>query len=113
MTMGLILGIHPHREGDCVTIRVGGELDLSTTGRLRAELDASMIEPGVRKIVLDLRELQFCDSAGVATLLTSSRLAGVEGVRFVILGPTNPAAASVFDVTGLGDALPYRSSLGA
>jgi anti-anti-sigma factor len=108
--MSLILGIDRRRDADCVTVIVSGELDLSTSGRLRAELDASTIEPGVKTIVLDLRELLFCDSAGIATLLTSSVLARAEGVELVLVQPDDPAAATFFEVTGLAQALHVRSA---
>jgi anti-anti-sigma factor len=108
--MSLILGIDRRRDGDCVTVLVRGELDLSTTGHLQAELDASMNEPGVEKIVLDLRDLLFCDSGGVATLLTASRLAQLENVQLVTIRPAEPAIATFFDMTGVGAALGIRSA---
>ena len=83
--MGLILGIDTRRNGDHTTVLASGELDMAP-GRLLASL-TPLRRSRDRELTLDLTELHFCDAAGLAALLTASRLAQVEQVDFEILSP--------------------------
>jgi anti-anti-sigma factor len=106
--MALILEIHTHRNDDHSTIEAGGELDCSTHDRLLAELERELGDAAVSTVTLDLRKLFFCDSAGLATLLTAGRLARVKGVNFAILTPADPDLSGLFAATGMEERLPLR-----
>ena len=66
------------RPGDAhqVTLALSGELDLSTCPTLRACVD--QLEAMVRHITLDLTDLAFIDSTGVALLFGLERTFGSE-----------------------------------
>jgi anti-anti-sigma factor len=77
------------RNRDGVTIvrlntpSLGGSLEVSRVlGDLRA-----MIEKGVRKMVLDLKHLEFCASAGLGLLVDVNRRLGAAGGKLVISHP--------------------------
>ena len=53
-------------------LRVGGELDLLTADGLRAELDDEL-RHGTGNVVIDLRDTDFVDSAGLHILLNAQR----------------------------------------
>jgi anti-sigma B factor antagonist len=57
---------------DTIVVRVGGELDLLTAPKLSARLDG-LIRASTSSIVLDLRDLEFMDSAGLQILLNIRR----------------------------------------
>jgi anti-sigma B factor antagonist len=82
---------------------LGGELDLFTTPRLTEALDA--VAGGGRRVVLDLRGLEFMDSTGLAVVLRYHQLAQQAGAfDFVVVrGPE--AVDRVFRITRTDDLL--------
>ena len=70
-----LLAVGVFDDFDNRVIRVGGELDLSTVPSLEQELEAALgrTEGG---LVVDLSELEFIDSTGIAVLV---RAMGDEG----------------------------------
>jgi anti-sigma B factor antagonist len=57
---------------DCASIEVQptGELDMAATFRLEPEVERLLAEDGVRRLVLNLAEVRFIDSAGIGALLS-------------------------------------------
>jgi anti-anti-sigma factor len=55
-------------ERDSARIAVVGELDLATVPILESEVNAQRAA-GFRRVILDLRELQFIDSSGLRCIL--------------------------------------------
>lgn len=68
------------------TIRVGGELDLSTASVFEGHLDGVTDGPG--DVVLDAADLDFIDSSGVRVLLSLARRIQDRG-RLVIVNPSD------------------------
>jgi anti-anti-sigma factor len=88
------------------TLRLSGELDLVSTQLLDdaiAHVDAITIDG----ITLDLGKVEFIDSTGVRAVLTLRERCRQRGTEFQIV-PGSPAVQRVFDVTGLGDVLPFQ-----
>ncbi|MEO5841720.1 MAG: STAS domain-containing protein [Acidimicrobiales bacterium] len=56
--------------GVCV-LRVAGEVDMSNAAQLRSAVDAMLAE-NPQRLVLDVRELTFMDSSGLAVLLQAA-----------------------------------------
>src|SRR5438128_5532590 len=57
-----------HLSEDRWVLRLSGELDLSTTPLFQQECQA-VLNTGCRELYVDLGDLQFIDSAGLASLL--------------------------------------------
>ena len=57
---------------DALVVRVDGELDVLTVPKLGARLNAVVLA-GATDVVLDLRHVQFMDSAGLQILLITRR----------------------------------------
>ena len=83
------------RAGEAVVVVPVGELDLATVDVLAGELEAARGE--AERVVLDLREVAFIDSAGVRLMLESSKL----GSFAVVRGPRE--IQRVFDLVGLDE----------
>ena len=83
------LRVRTERTGTMSSVIPSGELDISTAGRVEAELRAvEAEEPGV--IVLDLRELEFIDSTGLRVIIGADARARVDGRRLVLVeGPAH------------------------
>ncbi|MFB9902955.1 STAS domain-containing protein [Allokutzneria oryzae] len=84
-------------------LRLTGELDYATAPLLRQELDTLFIA-GHGSLVLDLTELGFCDSAGLAAILTGYRGCREAGGRLLLVG-VDAQLEKVLRVTGLLSAL--------
>jgi anti-sigma B factor antagonist len=68
------------------TLELRGELDMATAPILRRAI-AEVAEREPQRIVLDLRELQFMDVAGVRTIIEAARRMRREGGALVLTNP--------------------------
>jgi len=93
--------VHPER--DVVRVAAVGELDLLTVAQLQTQID-ELREAGFERVVLDLRQLTFMDSTGVALILEEDRIARSSGCEFSIISGA-PAIQDVLEVC-CGDELP-------
>ena len=91
--------------GDAL-IALTGELDISGAPALDEEIDRLAGEADVRRVVLDLRELEFMDSSGLRTVaLAERRLAAAERSLALIKG--RDAVQRVFAITRMEDHLTF------
>jgi anti-anti-sigma factor len=90
--------------GGSSRICVRGELDLAGAPEL-GRLLAAEREAG-HDLVVDLRELTFIDSSGLAVLVWAAQSAAGSG-RALRLRPPPPPVMRTFDVTGLSGLLPF------
>jgi anti-sigma B factor antagonist len=81
------------------TITLAGELDSSNVGRLETSVTAIVAERPER-VVFDLSELRFMDSAGISVLV---RLAAE--VNAVLIRDPSPIVRRVIEITGLAGIL--------
>ena len=86
-----------------LVVSVSGELDIATVPKLRRHLGAA-IDRGVRRVVIDLRPLEFLDSVAVAALLHAARLLGDDGRLAVVVAPES-YIRMVFEIAGLPQCL--------
>jgi anti-sigma B factor antagonist len=88
------------------TIALLGELDLANAPTLSAELERAEAE-GADSITIDMRELEFIDSTGIAVLVAAHRRLNQdrEGVR--LIRSRAAGVRRVMEVTGLDRELPF------
>ncbi|MGC5019997.1 STAS domain-containing protein [Micromonospora sp. DT47] len=94
------------RDGGGVRLRLVGELDMSTAGELNAEIDR-LAAAGERQLLLDLTDLSFCDSTGIAAFVRGDNLVAADGGWLRLTGATG-RVDRVLQVTGLADVLIYQ-----
>ena len=92
------LGVWVDDTPPVVRIRLSGELDLGTVPRLRQEVDGRA--RAGQTMILDLRELEFVDSMGLAALVRAQHRARGRGARLQLIAG-RPAVHAVFVLTGL------------
>lgn len=84
------LGVRVVRDGSTAVLRLRGELDVATAGRLRVRLN-DLLEPArtdpVLRLVVDLSRLPFCDLSGIAVLLEAQNVLAARGGEVVLLRP--------------------------
>jgi anti-sigma B factor antagonist len=91
----------PDRARVCVL--AAGDLDLSTCSALRRQLD-ELLDVGWTDVTVDLREVDFIDSAGLHVLLEAERRARDAGSRLVVVADPGPVTA-LLDLTATAAAL--------
>jgi anti-sigma B factor antagonist len=102
------LVVRTAKEGDTHVISLCGELDLANAGTAETALQASLAE-GAAKIVIDMRQLEFIDSTGIALLVAALGNNGSEEkVRFI--PSAAPAVTRVLELTGLSERLPLAEA---
>ncbi len=83
---------------DVIRLTLVGELDLATLHLLEQELER--IAPDEKRLVLDLRRLEFIDSSGLHALLRADRrFSDAGGQLTIVRGPR--AVERLFQLTGL------------
>jgi anti-sigma B factor antagonist len=87
---------------DGVVVAITGELDLSTIADVETEVAGLPDLPG-RRLIVDLRGLQFIDSTGLRLLIALQRR-GADGGPLLSVVPGPPQIQRVFALAGL-DAL--------
>jgi anti-sigma B factor antagonist len=100
-------GLAPFRvdvrpERDVVRVTAIGELDLATVAQLQTQI-RELREAGFAHVVLDLRQLTFMDSSGVALILAEDRFARLNGQNFSLISGT-PAIQRVLTLCAGDDA---------
>jgi anti-sigma B factor antagonist len=93
-----------------VTVR--GELDLVTAGALCARVGAACRD-GRRRLLLDLRRLEFCDSRGLRALIGAAQEVAASAGRLAVVPPAQGPVARLFALTGAGEFLVLRATMQA
>jgi anti-sigma B factor antagonist len=104
---GLAVREHTAEDGSRVLVPAG-ELDIASVDLLNAAVERACGD-GARSVTLDLRELSFIDSTGLAAIVLASRLCDTNGLELLLI-PGSPATQRLFEMTGLIDVLPFRAS---
>ncbi|RJQ75139.1 anti-sigma factor antagonist [Pseudonocardiaceae bacterium YIM PH 21723] len=87
-----------------ITIEVSGELDLAASGAFEAQLAAAYAESGPRRVLVNLRKVEFLSSAALAVLVRAHRAAMDRDARMVIVAPTRQTLR-LLQITGLDSEL--------
>ena len=87
------------REARSVIVRLTGELDIENAPDVKDCL-GRLVEQGDADIVVDLRQLTFCDSSGVSALVYGYEACRAADGRLRIRGE-NGTVARVLDISGV------------
>lgn len=89
-------------------VAFAGELDLANAGTAESALE-NLLADSSTPIVVDMRELEFIDSTGIA-LLVSTLSSNEDGVRISFIPSDAPAVTRVLELTGLAERLPLAGA---
>lgn len=84
-------------------ISLSGELDLTVAPLLDAAVTA-VLDDGLRRVLLDLDALRFCDSTGLGALLRASRRVGEADGTCVVAAARGPVSR-LLELTSMEQAL--------
>jgi anti-sigma B factor antagonist len=95
-------GVERSRRGEAVVVAPTGEIDLATIDAVRDELVAARGE--ARRVVLDLRGVEFLDSSGLRLIVEAQHDADQMGWAFVVVRAREPVQR-LLDIAGLSSRL--------
>lgn len=99
-------------EGPAVVLRVAGEIDMSTAPVLAEECETAIESAGGRLIV-DLSDVTFFGSAGLAVLLDARQRGETAGIQLRLVAGGRPVLRSI-EIAGVQEMLPvYPDVAGA
>lgn len=104
MTVGRLRIQKKNRDGRIVLV-LNGELDISSVPVLEEELVHACSEE--KDVILDITCVEFIDSVGLGAILRGQQICA-EHNRGYFLTPPQPAAARVFELSGVADRLQYH-----
>lgn len=97
MTVNGLRATEEHRDRPTATITLDGRLDALSAPDLRSELrelDAS----GCHNITIDLDDVEFVDSAGLAALVSAMKACRMGGGELTLVRPRSADAFRVFEL---------------
>ena len=94
--------------GEVTVLEVTGRIDSTTAPVLGEKLTGALATPQ-RRLVLDLRQLEYISSAGFRVLLLAAKRAEEAGSRFVLCSVSGKVR-QLFDLGGFLDLFPISAS---
>ena len=88
-------------DAEGVSLALAGELDLETVPELERELE-NIDETQLKRLVIDLRDLQFMDSTGLAAIIRAQRSAEANGHALVVRRGSGQVQR-LFELTGMSE----------
>jgi anti-sigma B factor antagonist len=92
-----------HIAPSSVVLSAAGELDIASAPELRERVTAAL-DAGVRRLVIDLREVSFMDSVAIAVLVHASRRLDPDGRMAIVIAPGSYPRL-LFEAAGLDGCL--------
>ena len=89
------------RDGASIEVQPAGALDMAATFTLEPEVERLLAEDGVRRLVLNLAEVRFIDSAGIGALLSIRERTERLSVEMALTNVPAPVQR-VLELTGTG-----------
>lgn len=100
--------INMMRDDRCSLVRVKGDIDVVSRTRFEETL-YEVVDSG-EPLVIDMREVTFCDSTGLNAIVSAYRRAGERGTA-VALVALPPRVQRVFRITGIDKFVPIYDTL--
>ena len=75
------------KKKNALTVRLSGELDHSAATGIRRELDALIAQTGAKRLIFDLKGLEFMDSSGIGLIIGRYKLMARRGGSVAVCGP--------------------------
>ena len=88
------------KKKSALTVRLTGELDHSAASDIRRELDALIVQTDAKRLILDLKGLDFMDSSGIGLIIGRYKLMNRRGGSVAVCG-TDARIDRIFKMAGL------------
>ena len=105
----LTVTVLPHSEDGVVVLRVVGEIDLATVGRLRHHLH-KQVPSAYRVVIVDCSGVSFLAACGVGLLIEIVEQARAEGMALWLVA-NGRVVLRALEVTGADKQVPHASTV--
>ena len=95
---------------DVVVVRLTGELDISSAESARERITEA-VPSSARGLVIDMSELEFIDSSGVAVLFALARRVASRRQELRVVAPEGKPVARVLGIVEFDRAAPVHADL--
>ncbi|MGQ0678157.1 MAG: STAS domain-containing protein [Actinomycetota bacterium] len=95
---------------DWTILKLDGEVDIYTAGKLRDAVNQT-VEEGRFRLAFDLSDMEFMDSSGLGVLIAALKRVKEHEGELVLLSPRDQMRR-ILSLTGLDSILTIRRSLG-
>lgn len=85
-------------------------LDTNISGLVKSEFTTLLKIEGVEKFIVDLSEVETCDSSGLSALLVANRIVSSTGGKIIIATPSEKVL-QLIRITQLDRVLPVRATV--
>ncbi|WP_395105223.1 STAS domain-containing protein [Actinomadura sp. SCN-SB] len=96
------------RQDRCAVVRARGEIDVVSRERFEAALNEALESGG--PVVIDMREVSFCDSTGLNALVNANKRAIEQGTAIALVA-VPPRVRRVFRITAVDEFIPIYDTL--
>ena len=105
-----LVELETETQGDVVIARVQGELDIAGAPAMGERIHDAM-PTSARLLVVDLSDLEFIDSSGVAMLFAVARRLGSRRQKLRVVAESGKPVARVLEIVEFDRAAPVHDSL--
>jgi anti-sigma B factor antagonist len=92
--------ISTRQTGNATIVDVAGDIDLYNSPEVRKVLLGTLRERRAPRVIINLQEVKYIDSSGVASLVEGLKVSRELGSRFILYG-LSPAAREVLELSRL------------
>lgn len=92
--------ISTRRSGDATIVDVVGDIDLYNSPEVRKVLMDTLKEKRAPRVIVNLKDVRYIDSSGVASLVEGLKVSRNLNSRFILYG-LSPAAREVLELSRL------------
>jgi len=105
-----LASIEAEQRGATLLLRISGEIDVSNARELSAAIEAA-VPNGILRIVMDLTDITYLDSAGVKLLLQLADRLRARRRKLRLVVPAQAPIRAVLELTGLPRLVPLDDHL--
>ncbi|MQY04979.1 STAS domain-containing protein [Actinomadura macrotermitis] len=92
----------------CTLLRIQGEIDVVSRARFEESM-LGVLDAG-QAMIVDMRQVTFCDSTGLNAIVSANRRAAERDVPIALVAPP-PRVERVFHITGIDQYVPVYGSV--
>ena len=95
--------------GECLVVRIMGEIDHHTTGEIRNQIDSVILKGGIKKVIFDFNKVNFMDSSGIGLIMGRYKLMRAIDGKVIVFG-AGENIKRLFDMSGINKIIRYFNS---
>jgi anti-anti-sigma factor len=93
-----------------LVLRLSGDFDVAAASTVLTAVEAGVAMDGCRRLVFELSQVRFVDSAGIGLLIRAAMLQAVVGGAIIVRNPSE-AVRRLLELIRFTDLLPMESDL--